>query len=113
MTAERDYIPNTFQADQFQPGDRFAVPPQHNMVFEINERTDRSNLVVFETDLYNEETGETVANVTLTFFTTHELSARRRVRLYQVPCIICKKPYKHEVDSTYFTVLNGMCGCVQ
>lgn len=102
--------PNTFLADDYEPGDQFAFSIRPDDVYEILERTELPGELVGFTarpvpDLDNEK-----INYHFTFPAIMPISARRRIRTFQVPCMICKTPGRHKIDTAYYTMHAALCG---
>jgi hypothetical protein len=102
--------PITWSADEFEVGDKFAIPPQRTKVYTIKERAERHGLIEFKASLWSEIDEEEWGDFNFTFPADFPLSARRRIRTIVAPCMICGEPGKHELDTAYSTYNNGMCG---
>lgn len=100
--------PNTWSARDYAPGNRFAIPPQHDRVYGIADLHDRGRLIDIKATLV--EDGQEEGGFTFTFFDDFPLSARRRVRAIVAPCMLCGTPGRHELDTAYVTFNAGVCG---
>lgn len=115
MTEEGDNMdttkmrPNTWNAEDYEPGDRFAVAPQFETVYEIKGRRELGALVEFVTTFAVEGDQEEHGRFTFTFPNDFPLSARRRVRTVTAPCMLCDAVGKHELDTAYVTFNAAVC----
>jgi hypothetical protein len=100
--------PNTWNARDYAPGDRFAIPPQHDRVYAITDFRDRGRMVDIKATLV--EDGQEERGFDFTFFNDFPLSARRRIRTIVAPCMLCGTPGRHELDTAYVTFNAGVCG---
>lgn len=102
--------PITWNAVDYEPGDRFAVAPQFHTVYEIKERRERGTLVEFEAAFAVEGDREEHGRFTFTFPSDFPLSARRRIRTITAPCTLCDAIGRHELDTAYTTYNAAVCG---
>lgn len=103
-------MPITWSAEDYAPGDRFAIPPQHHKVFTITDFHNRGRMIDIKATLWSEIDQEEWGGFSFTFFSDFPLSARRRIRTIVAPCMLCGAPGKHELDTAYATFNAGVCG---
>jgi hypothetical protein len=102
--------PITWNADDFETGDRFAIPPQHKKVFTITGREDRGTLIEFKATMWSEIDSEDWEGFTFTFPADFPLSARKRLRTFKAKCMLCPVTVTTEIDTAFSTLLTVVCG---
>jgi hypothetical protein len=105
-----DYHPHTFPADDYQAGDRFALTIQPDRVYEITGRTDMPGKMVAFHVVVPDWPALEQQEYTLIFPADMPVSARRRVRVYNVPCMLCQATVTTEADSAYSFPHRAICG---
>lgn len=110
MTITSSPNPKTFPADDFEPGDHFALEIRPNDVYEILDRTDRPNdMLEFQVQRSNEPGAEPI-EYCFTFPAQQPVSARRRLRKYTRKCMLCPREHTVTVDTAYSLLEAVVCG---
>lgn len=104
-----DATPNTFQAELFEVGDRFAFTIQPHAEYEIYGRTiDGSDNIQFQVRRSNEGGAEPI-EYTMTFPVDMPLESRRRIRKHTKKCMLCPELHTVEIDTAYGTLGAVVC----
>lgn len=104
------YTPNTFRAVQYETGDRFAFEIRPDDHYEIIGRTvDGTGVIQFGVRRSNEGGAEQM-EYTMTFPADMPISARRRIRRFEMKCMLCPNTVTTDVDTAYSALNAVVCG---